>query len=260
MGRNATPQQAQTHIQESIDTIKNYLTDLIAYGQHDKADKLCFWIEDWVKFLAFENRFSPARLKRYKRGEVIRAHLGFNIGSEYGGLHYCIVLDKANSKNSPVITIVPLTSAKKGTDVKRLYPGNVFLGSEVYQKILSKANATYGTLLKQADTLNSKFRKIDKNSLEWPESYPTPETHDEWFSATKKEFDDFFGNKETLEQIINRIQAMKVGSIALVSQVRTISKIRIYEPKTGRDPLSNIRLSNESLDLIDSEFKKLYLK
>ena len=51
-------------------------------------------------------------LRRYKRGEIVKVHLGFNVGSEEGGLHYAVVLDKNNAKSSPVITIIPLTSVK----------------------------------------------------------------------------------------------------------------------------------------------------
>ena len=51
---------------------------------------------------------------------------------------------------------------------------------------------------------------------------------------------------------------MKKGSIALVNQITTVSKIRIYDPKTDHDILSNIRLSDEKLDLIDQEIAKKF--
>ncbi len=51
---------------------------------------------------------------------------------------------------------------------------------------------------------------------------------------------------------------MRVGSLALVNQITTVSKIRIYDPKTDHDVLSGIKLSNEKLDLIDKEIIKLY--
>ena len=53
---------------------------------------------------------------------------------------------------------------------------------------------------------------------------------------------------------------MKKGSIALVSQITTISKPRIYDPKNSSDILSNLRVSNHTLDLIDSKIKELFLK
>ena len=49
------------------------------------------------------------------------------------------------------------------------------------------------------------------------------------------------------------VNKMKIGSIALVCQIRTISKMRIYDPKTNFDILSGVKLSSEKLDLIDHE-------
>ena len=51
---------------------------------------------------------------------------------------------------------------------------------------------------------------------------------------------------------------MKQGSIALINQITTVSKIRIYDPKTDHDILSGIKLSNEKLDMIDDEIRKKF--
>lgn len=61
-------------------------------------------------------------------------------------------------------------------------------------------------------------------------------------------------------KIINEIERMKKGSIALVGQITTVSKIRIYDPITSRDVLSNIRMSNETLDKIDEAIINMYTK
>lgn len=53
-------------------------------------------------------------------------------------------------------------------------------------------------------------------------------------------------------------QQNEKGSIALVGQITTISKIRIYDPKTNYDILSNVKLSNEMLDRIDNEIIKKF--
>lgn len=53
---------------------------------------------------------------------------------------------------------------------------------------------------------------------------------------------------------------MKSGSIALVSQITTISKVRIYNPVTKRSTLHGIRLSAESMDKLDEKIKELYTK
>ena len=116
MGRKLTKEELEKHKKDALNKMEKYLDSLIDDSDpkaNGKADKLSYWLEDWTKFLDFESSFSPSSLRRYKRGEIIKAHLGYNVGSEEGGLHYCVVVEKNNSKNSPVLTVVPLTSLKK---------------------------------------------------------------------------------------------------------------------------------------------------
>ena len=59
--------------------------------------------------------------------------------------------------------------------------------------------------------------------------------------------------QDFLFRMMDEVAKMRRGSIALTNQISTISKIRIYDPKTNFDILSNVKLSNEKLDLIDNE-------
>lgn len=52
---------------------------------------------------------------------------------------------------------------------------------------------------------------------------------------------------------------MKESSIALVNQITTISKIRIYDPRGTHDVLSGISLTKESMDKINQKIKELYV-
>ena len=56
----------------------------------------------------------------------------------------------------------------------------------------------------------------------------------------------------------NEADRMKQGSIALVGQITTISKIRIYDPKFHNDALSKIRVSPATLDLLDAKVQELF--
>lgn len=60
-------------------------------------------------------------------------------------------------------------------------------------------------------------------------------------------------------KIRKEISKMKTGSVALVNQITTISKIRIYNPLHSKDVLGNIKVSDEILDAIDDKIKELYL-
>ena len=201
-----------------------------------KADKLCYWLEQYTDYLETEASFSPKNLKSYKRGEVIKANLGFNIGSEEGGLHYCVVLEKNNPVNSSVVTVVPLTSVKPHTDVNKLNGNKIYLGNSLQSK------------------LKEKQEKIEKN---------LNETISQLANAASEEIDQimnkamFFLNQR--DAINKEIDRMKSGSIALVGQITTISKLRIYDPKKNKDVLANIKLPNEYLDKIDTEIKHLFV-
>ena len=61
------------------------------------------------------------------------------------------------------------------------------------------------------------------------------------------------------EKIAQEITKIKEGSIALVGQITTISKMRIYTPKTTHDALANIKLSSGVLDKIDEEIMKNFI-
>lgn len=185
-------------------------------------------------------------LRRYKRGEIVKVHLGFNVGSEEGGLHYAVVLDKNNAKSSPVITIIPLTSVKPHTDVTKLKNGSIFLGNELFAMLKSKISSETKNLKEKIKELQELVNELnDENS-------------DNQMAIIDPKLDIANRDLELLDKMKAEVLKMKCGSIALVNQITTISKIRIYDPKTDHDILSGIRLSNEKLDLIDDEIQKKF--
>lgn len=239
------------HKEQALNAFNNYMDALISTDDlhfQGKADKLSYWIEDWTTFLSFEPQFSPTSLKRYKRGEIVKAHLGFNVGSEEGGLHYAVVLDKNNFLKSPVVTVVPLTSVKPHINVNTLHKGSIFLGNELftslYAKIVSLQTAT-DKEIKEVHEMVGKMKSIMTAS-------------DAEMDAVTNRLEQLDETWSLLDRTSKEISKMKSGSIALVGQIRTISKIRIYDPKTNYDVLGGIKLSNEKLDLIDNELRSLY--
>lgn len=59
-----------------------------------------------------------------------------------------------------------------------------------------------------------------------------------------------------IEKMEDEISKMKQDSIALINQITTISKQRIFKDTLGR----NVKLSNNSLDLIDEKIIKYFTK
>ena len=169
-------------------------------------------------------------MKKYKRGSIIKANLGFNIGNEEGGLHYCIVLDKNNALSSGTLTVIPLTSIKEN---KKYNKSTLNLGDEIYLNL----------------------KKICENM-----SKKLSEEYEDIWKLPAEKVEQFNTDFRYIKKVEKEIAKMKKGSIALVSQITTISKQRIYDPKTSNDILSNLRVSNNTLNLIDAKIKELFIK
>ncbi len=239
-------EELRKHKDNAINVLDHFISDLIDSDDPDiksKSDKFCYWIEDYIRFLKYERTFTPTSLKRYKRGQVIKVHLGFNVGCEEGGLHYAVVLDKNNSINSPVITVIPLTSVKPTTNIKQLPFGKIYLGNELFTNLNAQIKLTAQHLTSEM----ARLREVIKNM-------PSNDSAEELRKDIKKAEKEM----ELINKMSNEIVKMKKGSIALINQITTISKIRIYDPKTNHDILSHVRLSDQKLNLIDSELISNY--
>lgn len=241
---------------EAIKSITDYLDSCLDREDNisiKKVNIISYWLKDYINYIKEEKDFNPINLKTYERGDIIKVNLGFNIGSELGGLHYCVVIDKKNNRNSPVVTVVPLSSQK--TD--KINKNSIVLGNDIYEKMIDKSNELLKKSQREIDEnkkqLIVEIKKLTETNADSDEIYyKTTELNNNIVEVNKK--------LELAQKINKEVQKMKYGSIAIVNQVRVISKQRIYDPKTNFDVLSGIRLSNENLDLIDEMMKKLFVK
>ena len=224
---------------EALAEIKRYMDSI----GPDKGKKLAYWIKDYANFLTQEQTFQPQKLIRYKRGSIVKVHLGYRIGSEEGGLHYAIVMDKNNSIYSPTVTVIPLTSVKPGVDLSKLHVSNVPIGNEVY------------TLL--ASNFNAEIRSAKQHLYEINELQSNLSTRDD-LEALSRKVEETEKQITYCEKMKKEAGRMKQGSIALVGQITTVSKIRIYDPRYNKDALSKIRVSSDTLDLLDAKIQELF--
>lgn len=243
--------ELMSHKSSVIELLDKYIDDLITSSDSvnkSKADKLSYWLEDYIKFLRFETSFDSSKFPKYKKGQIIKVHLGFNIGSEEGGLHYAVVVENNNPVHSPVLNIVPLTSIKSSTDISKIRPdlGQINLGNELHRLLSLKISTQKANLQKELAEL--------KESLE---SNVSDDFNNEKIKMKLQECEKRI---DAYARANNEINKMKLGSIALVKQITTISKIRIYDPKNTYGVLSGIRLSNETLDKIDSAICQMFTK
>lgn len=260
MSNQKTKSEIEKHKQYALKTLESLLNKYIASDNPSvqiKADKLSYWLEDYSKFISCEDSFSPLKLKRYERGDVIKVHLGYNIGSEEGGLHYCVVLDKENALSSPILTVIPLTSVKPSTNIEKLPKGSVYLGNALYTAMYAKISSMQTSLKSQIEGTMQRITELqEKLKSSGEENEALEKEIEECIEQAKVITSEY----SVMEKASKEILKMKKGSIALVSQITTISKIRIYDPKTKHDVLAKIKLSNENLDEIDKTIQNLYTK
>ena len=251
MSNSKTEIEVIQHKKRAIRKINNLFESYITSRDPNllkKTDLLSYWFEEFVNYIYAEDSFQPQRLLSYKRGDIIRVNLGFRVGNEMGGLHYAVVIENKNAHSSGVITIIPLSS----TDGKTVHDNNVDIGVELY----SKAEAQRLRLLDDAkkgltettDLLNA-LRTAKNNS---------DDVNDALETITQKQSEI----KKTLA-IINRydneLRRMKSGRMAVVNQITTISKQRIYTPKKSVDFLYNVSLSDTAMDKITKKLSERLL-
>ena len=217
--------------QETLAKFDEYLTELIKQVQQAKSEKISYWILNWIEYLKREENFTPKRMLKYKRGSIVKVHLGFNVGSEEGGLHYAIVLDSHNDLSNPLMTVVPLTSVKQHVDINNLPKNQLFIGDDIFKKLSVKHEG----LLKKISTIH-------------------------WEQLSDEEYEQYQAELDYAKRVREEISKMKTGSIALIGQITTISKLRIYDPRNKYGVLKDVRVSDTILDEIDQYIIKNYFK
>lgn len=93
----------------------------------ERRRKFIEWMKIQNLYLQWEQNFDPTRLRKYSRGEIIFANFGFNVGAEFGGLHYAVVVED-NNKSAGTVMVVPLSSLEEDESEEDVNPNEVYLG------------------------------------------------------------------------------------------------------------------------------------
>lgn len=297
MGSDKTNQEIAIYTATVIQELEDYLQHLQQIGDEEnkRSDKIAQWIENWVKYLKIEQVFNPRSIKGLKRGSIVYADFGFNVGREYGGLHYAIVLNKKDPRSNHLLHVLPLTSVKETTDMSNLKYFQFPIGDEVFQLLKNEANQKVIELTKLYDRFSKKddelheralivesLIKDNKKAFETLKNLPASDRDDSFleqiqtidkninFASTeadkiKQELEDNATLLAELEEkleyankFILKTQNMNKDSIVLLNQVTTISKMRLYDPKNNSSILNGIVLSDDTMDKIDEALKKIF--
>lgn len=297
MGSDRTNREIAIYTATVIQELEDYLHHLQRMNDEEnkRSDKIAQWIENWVKYLKIEQVFNPRSIKGLKRGSIVYADFGFNVGREYGGLHYAIVLNKKDARSNHLLHVLPLTSVKETTDMSNLKYFQFPIGDEVFQLLKNEANQKIIELTKLYDRFSKKddelheralivesLIKDNKKAFETLKNLPASDRDGSFleqiqtidkninFASTeadkiKQELEDNATLLAELEEkleyankFILKTQNMNKDSIVLLNQVTTISKMRLYDPKNNSSILNDIVLSEDTMDKIDEALKKIF--
>ncbi|NUX21579.1 type II toxin-antitoxin system PemK/MazF family toxin, partial [Staphylococcus aureus] len=97
------------------------------------------------------------KYKKFSRGSIIYLDFGINIGHEFSGRHFGIVLNKNDSPYNSLVTVVPLSSKNK----KHYLP----LQNIVFKTSLSILNKTVDNIEFDLDVINHVIFTVIELSL-----------------------------------------------------------------------------------------------
>lgn len=123
-------------IREKVRLDKSYLNyhKIIDYNLPYKFSYLDEWLLKKSNKLLEEadifNSKNKSTYRVYKRGTIIKADFGVNLGSEMSQIHFAIVLNNYDNPKNNILTVVPLTSKYSSF--------NLNLGTLVIDKLLNK--------------------------------------------------------------------------------------------------------------------------
>lgn len=236
--------------------------------------------------------------KVYKRGAIVFVDFGVNVGGEFSGPHFCIVLNKSDNSGNEKITVVPLTSHCHQHTVKlentimneSLKPLSKSL-SEVADTVISQSILTrraVNTISNQQVSFE-KTRQQVIDSVSQPEnveiidnkfniiSFEEAEQHIKQFINKKEQIniDDITSDQvsnyvigvksqeipkdfEQFNEVYARYRNYNLTTYARVEDITTLSKRRIKRINQY-DPIGKIKASTETLDTIDLSIKELFI-
>lgn len=219
---------------ERIDKSANIFKSISEPDVHHYDQKFKYlpnWLDNTSYFYQKEaNSNLPRRYYYYRRGTVIRVNFGTNLGSEFSNIHFAIVLDKKDSPNKKTLTVLPLTSKQSSNRFS--------LGREVFSQTITILNA-------QMEELGNRLGRAS-NSI------------DKGIKLSDEEYNNLQADYFALRRVIDVFKTYDKNSYVRVSDITTISKLRI-ERINKYDPTGKIRLSSQQMALISKELLKLYL-
>lgn len=236
------------HAIKKLNKMMEFYLNSNNYDNLKKVNLLSYWFEQYSDYILNEQSYSPLKQISYTRGDVVKVNFGFRVGKEYGGLHFAIVLDKNNPHSMHTLTVVPLTSGS----ADKVHQNDVYLGTELASILYEKNNNTINKCRKEIQKLQGMLDLIKSLQI-------TTDNTSTLYNQIVTELNSLNHDIENIKKDEQFISKMKSGSIALINQITTIDKARIYTPRKAEDLLYHVRFSTPKMDQINEAIKKQFI-
>lgn len=231
------------------------------------------WLDNVSYWYTREDKETlPSRYYHYDRGTIIRVDFGVNMGSEFCGLHFAIVLDKKDNNHKKTLTVVPLTSKNKS--------GRFYLGKEIFNQTTNILNQQSTELKQKTDHIlqelkdiilngidNNKKDIVKKEFIKFDKGIVTDTLNNIIISGkynqneVKQLKDEVYNNNkeiDSLSKVISIYSRYNKDTYVRLSDITTISKLRIRRINKY-DPSGRIKLNSQQMALISDKLMDLYI-
>ena len=231
------------------------------------------WLDNVSYWYTREDKETlPSRYYHYDRGTIIRVDFGVNMGSEFCGLHFAIVLDKKDNNHKKTLTVVPLTSKNKS--------GRFYLGKEIFNQTTNILNQQSIELKQKTDHIlqelkdiilngidNNKKDIVKKEFIKFDKGIVTDTLNNIIISGkynqneVKQLKDEIYNNNkeiDSLSKVISIYSRYNKDTYVRLSDITTISKLRIRRINKY-DPSGRIKLNSQQMALISDKLMDLYI-
>ena len=218
--------------------------------------------------LLYETTVKPSNFKRYARGRIVKVKFGVNIGSEFSGDHFAIVVSKGDTMKNPVLHVIPITSKAHIKNVEIgpiLYNENKltnslkeFYNTQVYNKVSKTKEELYKNLIEELDNTNENEKKISilKLILQITKDFTVKDDIIKQLKDLenkynlKKVYKDLKENCEFLSMLHERINTYKIKDE--LSQIDDYSKKKkfvdnLYKDKDSQNKVKQSYMANYNI-------------
>ena len=257
----------------------NFIDD--QHGQNHKCAQVGYWLKKHSNHMLSEKNRTRGKNIVYRPGTLIRVDFGVNVGSELSGSHFAVVLNKSDNEFNNVVNVVPLTS-KNGRH-------RIDIGFEVFDRVIEECKVQSKNVFKNRDEFDkfyelfNKIQKLEEATPElepllssllslmcsrFGETFDLDEFHskddddrnkwlDEIIAKYKNYMRDLTIQIEDLSKVLKTYsEKYRNNTYADVTQITTVSKLRIMSRINSFDPMGSISVRTDILNQIREELVK----